>query len=817
MSLFNEKNLTKWVVILPILSVVVTAFVFVLTGLNNRQATFKKEIELEQIKLLKQEKQKAMDKVQTMASFLTSTIKLQRNQAREDVRGMVNLASDIIRDTYRNSSNFSDQEIIEKIKENLRDIIFWDGTGYFFIYDFDGKCILLPPKPSLENKNLYNLQDAKGQYTIRESIRIVKEFNEGFQEWYWYKPNEDVMKKKIGFIKGFTNLNLYIGTARYDEDIINNIKKNILYLFKNSEKRFFIYDKNGKSILHENIAMSKQNISLAIKGGQIIPEGFFANNTISIGYDIEKELQAGTFFLMYVPEYEWIIGTGTYEENIIERLKQKKLDIKHSQIEILKSRIIFAFIIMAIMLIITIFFSSKLKQVLMKYQKNLLKQYNITLKQQEELTHNLKHDYLTSLPNRLLLTDRLEQDIKHFKRTKKQVAVIFIDVDKFKIINDSLGHNVGDSILKEIACRLKHSIRDTDTVARFGGDEFVILIDDFQSIHDIIKIITKIQKSFTKEIKLENSVHNITLSMGISIFPNDGNSVETLLKNADIAMYKAKDDGGDGYRFFTSKMNDETQKLMEFEKELRIAVKEKQFVLHYQPLVESKSGKILGVEALIRWNHPTKGLIFPDQFINIAEQSSVIINMGQWIVHESMKQMSEWKSKGYKLKKMSINVAIKQLERKNFVECIKGNLEKTSCKAEWLEIEIIERFAMKNITKSIEILNEIRKLNIDIAIDDFGTGHSSLAYLKQLPITKLKIDRAFVSNILNSYEDKAIAESIIALGTGLNIEVLAEGIETEKQREFFAYHNCKQMQGYLFSKPLPALEVEELLKKGIRG
>ncbi len=817
MSFFNEKNLIKWVVILPILSVVMTAFVFVFTGINNRQATFEKEIELEQIKLLKQEKQKAMDEVQTMASFLKNTINLQRNQVKEDVRGMVNLASDIIRDIYRNSNHLSDKEIIEKIKESLRDIIFWDGTGYFFIYDFDGKCILLPPNPSLENKNLYNIQDAKGQYTIRKAIEIVKEFNEGFQEWYWYKPNENVMKKKIGFIKAFTNLNLYIGTARYDEDVLNNIKKNILYLFKNSEKRFFIYDKNGKSILHKNISMSKNNIKLAIKGGKIISDGFFANNTISIGYDIEKELKSGTFFLMYVPEFEWIIGTGTYEKNIIQRLKQKKLDIKQSHMDIIKSRILFSFIIIAIMLIITIFFSSKLKQVLIKYQKSLLKQYNITLKQQEKLAHNLKHDYLTSLPNRLLLTDRLEQDIKHFKRTKKQVAVIFTDVDKFKIINDSLGHGVGDSILKEIAYRLKHSIRDSDTVARFGGDEFVILIDDFKNIHDIIKIVMKIHKSFTKEIKLENTTHNITLSMGISVFPNDGNSVETLLKNADIAMYKAKDDGGDRYRFFTSKMNEETQKLMEFEKELRIAVKENQFVLYYQPLVESKSGKILGVEALIRWNHPTKGLIFPDQFIGIAEQSSVIIDMGQWIVYESMRQMSEWKSKGYKLKKMSINISIKQLENETFVKCMIDKLKETSCKAKWIEIEIIERFAMKNITKSIEILNEIRKLDIDIAIDDFGTGHSSLAYLKQLPITKLKIDRVFVKNILNSYEDKAIAESIIALGSGLNLEVLAEGIETEKQREFLTYHNCKQMQGYLFSKPLPVLEVEELLKKGTCG
>ena len=588
-------------------------------------------------------------------------------------------------------------------------------------------------------------------------------------------------------------------------------------LIQNNKKSFFIYDGDGKSVINKWQLIEKNEIDTMVKGGKIIPDGFFINHTLSIYYDIFKEIKDGTFFVRYIPEFDWVVGLNTYNKDVINVLQKERKKLKDGYIELIKNRIFFASIIIILVILVTTFFSSKLKKVLKSYQKNLIEQYKITLKQQEKLTYNLRHDSLTSLPNRVLLTDRLEQDIKHSQRQNKQVAVLFMDLDNFKIINDSLGHATGDKLLREIGKRLKKSIRDSDTVARFGGDEFVMLIDSVKNIHDIIRVIDKIQKALEEKIVLGKTEHNITISIGISVFPNDGTDAQTILKNADIAMYKAKRESGNTYRFFTTEMNKEIQDQILLEKELYRAVKNEEFVLHYQPLVASKSGKILGVEALIRWNHPTKGLIYPDEFVDIAEQSSIILEIGKWVVYESMRQMVEWKSKGYGLKKISINIAIMQLEDSSFVECMQNALKETSCKAEWIEIEIIERFAMKNITKSIEILNEIRRMNIDIAMDDFGTGHSSLAYLKQLPITKLKIDRAFVANILDSHKDKAIAESILALGLGLNLEVLAEGIENEKQREFFTYHGCKQMQGYFFSKPLCALDVEKLLKKGSFG
>jgi diguanylate cyclase (GGDEF)-like protein len=718
----------------------------------------------------------------------------------------------MISNIYKNNQQLSKKEILKKITVVLRDIRFWNGTGYFFIHTLDGTCILLPPLPALENKKSINWKDARDDFIIQKAIRISKEKGKDFVDWYWYKPNERVMKKKIGYIEVFKPLNIFIGTARYEEDIISSIKSKMIPVLRNSDKEFFIYDMNGKSILRDKI--DKDEVTTMIQGAKIIPEGFFINLTKGESFKIDKEIKKGTFFIRYLPMYDWVIGVNTYTEKVIENLKVQKELLKNHNMKLIKNRLIYSVIILFSVLLVTLFFSIKLKQILKQYQMDLKKQHDAILKNKEELTYNLEHDYLTYLPNRVLLNDRLKQDIKHSKRDGKQIAVMFIDVDKFKSINDSLGHDTGDILLKEIAKRLKKSIRDSDTVARFGGDEFVILIDDIKNIHDIIKVIDKIQESLKEKLVLSETEYEVTISIGISVFPNDGNSVKTLLKNADIAMYKAKEVLGNSYRFFTNTMNEEILNQITLEKELTHAVENNEFVLHYQPIVESKSAEIVGVEALIRWNHPTRGLIFPDEFIGIAEQSSVIIRIGRWVVKEAMTQMLEWKNKGYKLKKMSINIAVKQLENKGFVERLKNMLEVTSCSPTWIEIEIIERFAMQDIEKSINILNEIRKLDIEVAIDDFGTGHSSMAYLKQLPITKLKIDRAFVKDVLDSPKDKAIAESILALGSGLDLKVLAEGIETQEQREFFTYNNCQQMQGYLFSRPLPLEKIEELLQKG---
>ncbi len=433
-------------------------------------------------------------------------------------------------------------------------------------------------------------------------------------------------------------------------------------------------------------------------------------------------------------------------------------------------------------------------------------------KQKKQLMHQVEHDVLTGLPNRNLLQDRLAQAIKKASRDGGVLGVIFVDIDKFKSINDTLGHDAGDVLLKTIASRMQSSIRETDTVARLSGDEFIVLLDGCKDISDIFVAIKKLVNAFQSPLTLANESFKVTMSMGVSVYPHDGESVIGLLKNADIAMYKAKMEGRNRYKFFDQAMNQETNEHLEVEKSLYKALANDEFELYYQPQINLQTDKIVGVEALIRWNHPTKGLLSPAYFIHIAEESELIIEIGNWVTKAAMVQIKLWQEAGLNPGKMAINFAGKQLESPKLISTFISLLKETHCKASWIELEIVERFIMKDTTKSVALLNRLRELGVDISIDDFGTGHSSLSYLKKLPITKLKIDQSFVQNLEESKEDRAIARTIIELGRGLGLKVLAEGVESEGQRDFIYANGCELMQGYLFSRPLRAEQMENLLK-----
>ena len=826
----NKRNskLTKWIVILPLIGIVITAFVLIDIFVRYEKEVYSENLFDIKREVVKKSKISARDKVIEVINHIKISEKLLREESQREIRTMVNFAISVMDYDYNENKNLPKKEIRKNIIEKLRNIRFFDNkSGYFFIYDMQGNSLLLPHSPSLENTNLFDLRDAKGTYTIREHIKIIKEKTEGFHEWYWYKPGSQLMKKKIGFVKEYKNLGIYIGTARYEEDIQAEIKKEIqvpLVDIRYGEKGYiFAYDYGGNTISHIDKKLIGTNmwdfilgdvhvVRNIIEGAMIIKDGFFM--TYFSGYDEETgDKKYKTSFIKEIPSLGWVIGTGAFYKDVVHEidLKQIVLEKKLSFVVQKVGYTILFFLI--VMLIVTLIISIKLSKVLKTYQDNLVVKHNQTIVQKEQLVYQLEHDYLTSLPNRIMLMDRLNRAINLSKRDKREIAIMFIDIDNFKTINDSMGHDVGDIILKEVAVRLQNTIRESDTIARFGGDEFIILVENYQSIHDIIVIINNIKRTIKKPIVFEEREYNTTLSMGISVFPNDGDTPQSLLKNADIAMYMAKDSGKDTYKFFTNEMNEEIQTRISIENDLLVACEKNQFILHYQPIVDVRTNKIVSVEGLIRWEHPTEGLIYPDQFISIAEDSNIIIDIGNWVIDESMKKIVEWKSKGYSVEKISVNIASRQLENNNLIDYIEEALKRNSCKAKWVEIEVIERYVMKDPEKSVTILRRLKNMGIDIAIDDFGTGYSSLAYLKHLPVAKLKIDREFVKNLDNNFEDRAIAQTIIALGNGLLMDVLAEGVETDKQKQFLKENGCNLMQGHFFSKPIISAELEPLLKK----
>lgn len=431
---------------------------------------------------------------------------------------------------------------------------------------------------------------------------------------------------------------------------------------------------------------------------------------------------------------------------------------------------------------------------------------------EDHVYHLAHYDALTDLPNRTLFLERLRQSIKQVKRANTKLAVLFLDLDNFKMVNDTLGHACGDILLQEVAQHLKAAIRETDVVARLGGDEFTITLNDIDSSQEAADIAEKIIAATASPVCLAGKQVMVSTSLGISFYPDDGLEAETLLKNADIAMYRAKSEGKNNYQFFTEEMNREIIERHEVERDLRNAIEQRQFVLHYQPQIELESGKLIGVEALIRWMHPEQGMVPPYKFIPIAEESGLIIDMGKCVLEEACRQQLAWKEVGVDIR-IAVNVSARQLHNNDLYDFVKSLLVVHKMNPAKLEIELTETSLMDNPEVTINQLKAFSELGIYLALDDFGTGYSSLSYLKRFPIDTLKIDQSFVRDLPGDQHDAAIATTIISMARSLGFKVLAEGVETVEQLNFMQKHGCDDVQGFYFSKPVTANQIPQLSAK----
>ena len=424
-----------------------------------------------------------------------------------------------------------------------------------------------------------------------------------------------------------------------------------------------------------------------------------------------------------------------------------------------------------------------------------------------KMAHLAQHDFLTNLPNRVLLNDRIAQAIASANRNENKVALLFLDLDNFKHINDSLGHATGDKLLQAVSKGLSDSVRNADTVSRQGGDEFILLLADIKHDQDAALSAQKVLDELKMSYLINKCNLHISTSIGISVYPNDGLDAETLIKSADTAMYYAKDKGRANYQFFKTEMNTRVVQRLMIEAHLRVAVEKQQFFLHYQPKINLKSKKITGVEVLIRWKHDEWGDIAPKKFINIAEDSGLIVPIGKWVLSEACKQAKIWLDDGLQTLNIAVNISAKEFLQKDFVNGVRAILHETQLPAGCLELEITETVLMRDVLTSKEILQQLKELGVQLAVDDFGTGFSSLSYLKQFPIDVLKIDQSFINDIESVQDDGTIVNAIICMGNSLDLKVVAEGIEDQNQLDFLNKHHCEEGQGYLFS---PAINADQL-------
>lgn len=432
----------------------------------------------------------------------------------------------------------------------------------------------------------------------------------------------------------------------------------------------------------------------------------------------------------------------------------------------------------------------------------------------EQMTHSFEHDSLTGLPNRLLLKDRIDQAIATAPRHERQVAVLFLDLDGFKYINDSLGHPTGDKLLQSIAKRLVGCVRTSDTVSRQGGDEFVVLLTESRQWEDSVVVAERILKAVAQSHPIDNHDLHVTTSIGVSVYPDDGEDAETLIRNADIAMYQAKERGRNSYQFFKPAMNVRAVERQSIESSLRSAVKNEEFVLRYQPKVDLQTGLITGAEALIRWNHPLRGELAPGMFVSIAEDSGLIRQIGRWVLREACEQARAWLDEGLPPINIAVNVSAVELSDETYVQRLFATLSETGMDPSNLELELTESVLMRHAHSAAIILQALRKTGIQVALDDFGTGYSSLSYLRDFPIDSLKIDRSFVDEVTSVVEDTSIVKAVISMARNLGLRVVAEGVENVDQLEFLRAQACDEAQGYLFSRPVDPDAFAELLRSG---
>lgn len=435
--------------------------------------------------------------------------------------------------------------------------------------------------------------------------------------------------------------------------------------------------------------------------------------------------------------------------------------------------------------------------------------------QQSRLNFMAFHDALTGLPNRSLFYDRLNHGLARAQRHQSKLGLMMVDVDRFKTVNDTLGRDAGDQMLKTLSRKLVGELRKMDTVARLGSDEFIVILENIHNVGDARRVADKVLKRLAEPLVIHNQTVQNSVSIGISVYPQDGQVADELLKRADIAMHKAKESGKNNYLYFTEGMDSSAVKFLVLEKDLRRAIAENQLRVYYQPQVDLQTGALVGVEALVRWQHPERGLISPSHFIPLAEESGLIVPLGEWLLREAGRQQKEWMEAGLHVGKIALNLSPRQLRQRDFADRLQAILEEMALPAKYLEFEITETSAMEHAGETVSTLTRLNQMGLSLAIDDFGTGYSSLAYLKRFPIQKLKIDRSFIHDIHTDPNDASIAQSIIGLAHNMMLHVVAEGVENEQQASWLRKRGCDQAQGFLYAQAVPASKLESYFSAGM--
>jgi diguanylate cyclase (GGDEF)-like protein len=820
----DERTLLTFIKFAPLSIVLLFSLVVTYIVISDNVDKVRYEIESTRSNFITSQK----DLIKSEVNRVYNQIAFEKNRAidelKKNIQARIYEAHAIATEIHQNNKDKDPQAVIELIRNALRTIRFNNGRGYFFVYNMQGKNILHPILPHLEGKNLWDYQDVNGAYVVRDMGRISKRQGEGFYNWWWVKPqNKRVQYEKVGFGKYFEPYDWFIGTGEYVVDFENDIKTRLLERI--DEVRFgkngyiFVLEQTGKVLAHYNKDyIGINNIELKDRNGYALVKEAIRVSQQGEGYiQYIDPLMPSTgqpaekiSFVKGVSDWDWTIGSGTYISEIEDYLGKKIADIEADNDEQVVKIAAAGILIASILITLSIMLSRGIDRRFHSYQTRIDNDFRDLEAARDQLKYLAHHDPLTDLPNRTLMLDRVQQGIKQTRHCARKLAILFLDLDDFKKVNDLYGHHIGDELLVEISRRLSVIVSDGDSVSRFGGDEFVFSFPMLRSLSEAEQKVEQVSEAFKPKFIIRGKEIYTTCSIGVSLYPDDAEVAEKLFAKADIALYKSKAVQKGNFLFFNDELNHKVKRDLQIESALRHVLHRGELSIVYQPQVSTINQNIVGVEALLRWNNPELGSVSPAEFITIAEDTGVIVPIGYHVLEHACRYMAELNNKSGQSLNLSVNISPKQLTEKDFCQRVFDILDETCFPRNLLTLEITENLFIADIAKCVAILDTLRKNQISISLDDFGTGYSSLSYINQLPINEIKIDRSFVQQFIDNAQSQSLVLTILAIAKACDMRVVAEGVETVRQYQKLANMGCQLHQGFYFYKPLSDKALSEL-------
>ncbi len=822
-SLSSDKKLPLLIQYLPLALMAVFIVVVIAILVNENRHSLEKDISSLRDNFYATERKNIQNRVINVVEQIESEKLRTEEFLKRDVKQRVSEAIDIATSIYVQHQEHGESHTQEVILEALRPIRFNQGRGYYFAYQLDGTNVMHPILQHIEGKNLWDLQDVRDSYVIRDLSNLAKNRGQAFHRWWWSKPEAiDQEFDKIGYVAHFKPYDWFIGTGEYVVDVEEDIQRRLIdrisdYRYENDDY-IFIMNSSGALLSHPNPSLIgverldavdksgkhyiQEIVDTAKKGG-----GFVRYHSIYTPTGAEDSYKLS--YVTYLPDWDWIVGTGVYLQPVEDFLIEREAQITASNTRELEQIIVASVLISFALAIISLIVGKAVGRRFHRLQKQISSDFKQLEDAKDQLQYQALHDSLTTLPNRLYLVEFIQNAIKNSSKDESVTAVMFVDLDDFKKVNDAFGHTVGDKLLTEIGHQFEQLLTKDQIVSRFGGDEFVFCFPNLEGVLEAEQIATEIRRVFQQELEVDGKVISSSCSIGVALYPQDGLNPEELIAKADTALYTSKARRKGKVLFFDESINKRVQYELTLEKELRCAIKKDELYMVFQPQIDLHTGKMESVEALLRWHNPQLGHVSPLELIRKAEEIGLIHEIGQFVIRNSCQLLVGSFPNGEGALNLSINISPSQLMAKNFLDVLNNIVDEMQIDRERITIEITENVLIDDLELVTPILNQFRHHGYAISLDDFGTGFSSLSYLCNLPINEIKIDRSFVDKMLINEQSDALIRAIIAIGKAHSMKVVAEGIETQDQHKHLLAHSCHLGQGYFFAKPLPIDELTQ--------